>query len=126
MPYDDLGSIFKISVLGSPAEMPILYVRRGTQKSVHCKIPQILPVYCSRIIHLLLCPGYSHRPEFLIFFIVLSPGFCSVSSQPIELVLISRGSVSTPPTPGSFPDSACQLKSTSYSFVPSLRSTVIH
>lgn len=67
MPYDDLGSIFKIFVLGSPAEKPILYVRRGTQKSVHRKSSSDLPAYCSRIIHLPLCSGYLHRPEFSIF-----------------------------------------------------------
>lgn len=31
------------------------------------KVPLILPGYCFRIIHLLLCPEYLHCPEFSIF-----------------------------------------------------------
>lgn len=121
-------SIFKISILGSPAEMPTLYIWRGTQKSVRCKSPS--DVAGTLLWNLLWYPGYSHPPEFFIFGFpcllawLSSPAFCYFSTNQ-NISHFSRSRLSAIFSSGVF-SWFCRWRSISYSFVLSPCFTVIH
>lgn len=104
--------ILKIFVWDPQKRCQYCMSRKGHINLYIVKAPLILPAYCSRNIHVLLCLGYLYHPEFLIFV-----SHCPPTWVPLWHFSTNRNTSHflrpglDGPSPGSFPDSNYQLKS---------------